>query len=277
MGFWNRSSRSEDPLLKVMLDRYRLNLLSIPRESASVGDLYVQEGNSQYLSTPGSITNFLEPPFEIPPIKTGETMAGVSGTTSKDASGKIGMDFLEGFLNALGPAVVGSKIRGSYESSSKNKIMFKFEDPSRDYVDPGLLGSKVANHTLMKQHALVAENRRYYVVTAVARSSGISITAEGEIKQVMDVDAKVMNLANVSGDISIQKNQTGSVTFKGQKNLAFGIELYELKYIPNNVGGGKFQMNIQMRTLVARGEEQPSQGVLLGDPHKGDTIVTLTD
>ena len=104
MGFWNRFTKNEDPLLKVLLDRYRLNLLSIPREKASVGDLYVQEGNSQYVSTPGSITNFLEPPFEIPSITTAETMAGVSGTTSRDASGKVGIDFLEGFLNALGPA-----------------------------------------------------------------------------------------------------------------------------------------------------------------------------
>ena len=44
-------------------------------------------------------------------------MAGVSGTTSRDASGKVGIDFLEGFLNALGPVGIGHKARGSYESS----------------------------------------------------------------------------------------------------------------------------------------------------------------
>ena len=68
----------------------------------------MQEGNSQYVSTPGSVTNFLEPPFEVPSITTGETMAGVSGTASRDASGKVGIDFLEGFLNALGPAGIGT-------------------------------------------------------------------------------------------------------------------------------------------------------------------------
>ena len=99
------------PLLKMILDKYRLNLLSIPREKASVGDLYVQEGNSPYVSTPGSISNFLEPAFEIPQLTNGEIMAFVSGTTSRDASGKAGMDFLEGFINALGPAVVGSKFK----------------------------------------------------------------------------------------------------------------------------------------------------------------------
>ena len=108
----------------------------------------------------------------------------------------------------------------------------------------------------MKRHALIAEGRRYYLVTAVARSSGISITSEGDNKQVMDIDGQVMKLANVSGYVSIQKTQTGSVTFKGQKNLAFGVELYELEYKTNNGGQeGKFLMSTQKKAVVARGEE----------------------
>jgi hypothetical protein len=273
MGFWDRLRKNEDPLLEKLLDTYRLNLLSIPREKASVGDLYVQEGNSQYVSTPGSITNFLDPPFEVPPITTGETMAGVSGATSRDASGKVGIDFLEGFLNALGPAGIGTKVRGSYESDNKKKITFTFENPTRDYVDPGLVGRKLVDHTLMKRHALIAEGRKYYLVTAVARSSGISITTEGESKQVVDIDAQVMKLANVSGDVSIQKNQTGSVTFKGQKNLAFGVELYELEYVPSNGGQeGKFLMSTQEKAVVARGEDEEKEVVPLFGPDNDVSI-----
>lgn len=278
MGFWERFRKSEDPLLKLILEKYRLNLLSIPRESVAIGDLYVQEGNSQYVSTPGSITNFLDPPLEIPQFKTGETMADVSGTTSRNASGKAGMDFLEGFINALGPAGIGTKVRGSFESSNKNKITFSFKNPTRDYLDPGLLGKKLVNHMLMKEHALIAEGRRYYIVTAVARSSGINIITEGDSNQIMDVDANVMKLANISGDISIQKNQTGNIIFTGQKNLAFGVELYELKYIQNRGEKGKFQMYIPDKPLVARGEEEKeqSQGVLLGD-NDGDATISIID
>lgn len=275
LGFWSRLKKSEDPLLKMILDKYRLNLLSIPREKASVGDLYVQEGNSPYVSTPGSISNFLEPAFEIPQLTNGEIMAFVSGTTSRDASGKAGMDFLEGFLNALGPAVVGSKVRASYESSSKNKITFTFENPTRDYIDPGLLGRKLIDHTLMSQHALIAEGRKYYIVTGVARSSSISVISEGDTKQILDLDAQVMKLANISGDISIQKNQTGRVTFKGDKNLAFGVELYELKYIyDGGEGRGKFRMDIQDKALVARGEEE--QTVPLFGPEE-DVVISINE
>ena len=189
---------------------------------------------------------------------------------------KYWIDFLEGFLNALGPAGIGTKVRGSYESSSKNKITFTFENPTRDYVDPGLVGKKLVDHTLMKRHALIAEGRKYYLITAVARSSGISITTEGDNKQVKDIDAQVMKLANVAGDVSIQKNQTGSVTFKGQKNpSAFGVELYELEYIPNNgVQEGKFQMSTQQKAVVARGEEEETVPLFGPD---NDFTISLSD
>ena len=36
MAFWNRKDKSKDPLLKIILDKYHLNLLSIPRENATV-------------------------------------------------------------------------------------------------------------------------------------------------------------------------------------------------------------------------------------------------
>ena len=276
LGFWSRLKKVEDPLLKMMLDKYRLNLLSIPREKASVGDLYVQEANSPYVSTQGSISNFLEPVFEIPQVINGEVMAFISGTTSRDASGKAGMDFLEGFLNALGPAAVGSKVRASYESSSKNKIVFTFENPTRDYVDPGLLGRKLIDHSLMSQHALIAEGRKYYIVTGVARSSAISVISEGNTKQILDLDAQVMKLANISGDISVQKNQTGQVTFKGGKSLAFGVELYELKFINGGEGRGKFRMDIQENPLVARGEVEEGQTVPIFGPEE-DVAISIQD
>ena len=84
MAFWNRKNKSKDPLLKLILDKYHLNLLSIPRENASVGDLYVQDGDVQHLSSPGSITNFLEPKFEVPQLKIGEILSDISGVTSSD-------------------------------------------------------------------------------------------------------------------------------------------------------------------------------------------------
>jgi hypothetical protein len=37
------------------MDQYQLNLLSVPRESASMGDVYIREGDSKRLSFPSHI------------------------------------------------------------------------------------------------------------------------------------------------------------------------------------------------------------------------------
>ena len=252
MGFWNRSSKSSDPLLKLMFERYNLSLLSIPRENASVGDLYIQDGN-QNLSTPGNVKNFLTGEFQIPSISMGEIMADVTGTTSRDASGKAGMNFLEGFLNALGPAGIGTTVRGSYEGRSQNKIIFTFQNPTRDYVDVFELGKSLINHRIMKENALYATDRHFYIITAVARSSSIGIISEHNSKHTVYVDTGIMNLAKISGGISIENSGAGQITFKGQKNLAFGVELYELKWLEDG-DEARFQMGSIEKPVVARGE-----------------------
>jgi hypothetical protein len=253
MGFWNR--KTSDPLLSLMLERYNLNLLSIPRENATVCDLYMQEGNSQRISTPGHVANFLTGEFQMPQLRTGETMADVGGTTSRDASGKAGINFLEGFLNALGPVGLGTKVKGSYEGHSLNKITFAFQNPIRDYVDAFELGKKLIRHTIMKENALFGKDRRYYIVTGVAKSPSISILTEGNSKHVMDIDAEIMKLAEASGGVSVENKAAGQINFKGQKNLAFGVELYELKYI-ENAQEARFQMGPIESPIVARGPEE---------------------
>jgi hypothetical protein len=92
---------TDDPLLRLLLDKYRLNLLSIPRENASVGDVYTTDGNNQqHASPPGNIKYLLDPPFDFSKIKTvtGEVMADVSGTISNSMSADLGLKiFLKAF------------------------------------------------------------------------------------------------------------------------------------------------------------------------------------
>jgi hypothetical protein len=263
MGFWNRKTR--DPLLDLMLEKYNLNLLSIPRENASVGDLYMQEGNLQRISTPGNVSNFLRGQFQMPAVRTGETMGDVSGTTSRDASGKAGINFLEGFLNALGPAGLGTKVKGSYEGRSLSKITFTFQNPTRDYVDAFDLGKKLIDHTIMEENALYGKDRRYYIVTAVAKSPSISILTEGNSKQLVDIDVEVMKVVDASGGVSVENKAAGQVTFKGSKNLAFGVELYDLKYI-NKGESSRFQMGPINSPIVARGSQERENFIAMSRP-----------
>jgi hypothetical protein len=255
MAFWNRKNKSKDPLLKLILDKYHLNLLSIPRENAFVGDLYVQDGDVQHLSSPGSITNFLEPKFEIPQLKMGEILSDISGVTSSNESGKVGLDLLEGFLNGLGPLGLGLKVRGSYERDSKQTIKFTFTNATRDYVDTGLFGNALGGgYKFNTRNALYEESRRYFVVTAIAKSPSISILLDRDQKQVMDIDAEIKQLVSASGGVSIEASGSGQITFKGDKSLAFGVELFELSY---DMDKQKFSMSTTNEAMGLRGTDMP--------------------
>ena len=266
MGFWNR--KSDDPLLNSILKKYRLNLLSIPRENAQVGDLYMQDDNSNFVSTPGSITNFIIPQLEIPQIKTNEQMSNIAGQASNDISGKAGFDFLEGFLDKLGAVGIGGKIRGAYEGSKSNKIVFAFPNPRRDSIDPFEFGSKLRGKKFMTDNPLYAENRRYYVVTGVAKTNSISIEIQGDEKNSVDVTANISQIVDASGNLKLEKNQSGKLTFTGDKELAFGVELYELGYSNEKE---KFVMNSPDDAIVVRGNGEPA---LLGDVD-GDAFISI--
>jgi len=269
MGFWNRNS--SDPLLNSLLKKYHLNLLSVPRENALVGDLYMQDNNSNVVSTPGNIANFLIPKFEIPAIKQNEQMADVSGQVSRDISGNAGFDFLEGFLEKLGAAGVAAKIRGTYEGSKNNKILFGYPNPKRDSVDPFEFGTKLIGHSFMTENPLYSEGRRYYVVTGVAKTNSLSIELHGDEKQALDVNANIAEIANASGGFKLENNQEGKITYTGDKNLVFGVELYELEY-PKD--GHKFSMSPMENAKILRGGPT-DRAALIGDPNEGDAFISI--
>src|SRR5262249_43731482 len=102
LKFWNNRNE-DDPLLHLFIHRYKLNLLNVPRENSSIGDLYLQDKGKE-ISPPQQITHFLDPPFEVPhsAITIGEKMGEISGTFSKDVHIDILFDLLGGFLSALG-------------------------------------------------------------------------------------------------------------------------------------------------------------------------------
>jgi hypothetical protein len=211
----------------------------------------------------------------MPPTKTGEAMADISGNTSRNESSKVGLDLLEGFLNALGPVGLGSKVKGTYERDNKQTIKFTFTNPLRDSVDVILLGSQLANgYTFNEKNALYAEGRRYFIVTGVAKSSSISIIAEGDQKQLMDVDAEVKQLVSASGGVSIETSGSGQITFKGTKNLAFGVEISELKY---DTEQQRFLMSSVNEPRKLRGPSSITKGKFIGDPMEGNAFVTLSN
>jgi hypothetical protein len=223
--------KKEDPLLQIMMKEYQVNLLSVPREKSSLGDVYIREGNNKRLSFPSQISSFLEPHFQMPPPKSDEEFGNnVSGTTSDRVDASMGLEFLEGFLNVLSMGNFGTKVRAYFEQKGTQKVSFSFADATRDSVDPELLRSELGRYHVKEDSNLSEEGQRYYIVTGLAKSPSISIIAEGENQKKLDIDAKAGGISTISSDVSIQKSQEGKIIFNGQKRLVFGVELCELEY-----------------------------------------------
>src|SRR5882724_11537662 len=103
---------SDDPLLKAFLDKYHLNLLSVPRDGSRIGDLYVHANGRT--SSPGNVSHFLKPQLELPEVKADEHMADVQGMATNAVAFSIGLGLLEGFFAALGVLGTFQSIEAEY-------------------------------------------------------------------------------------------------------------------------------------------------------------------
>jgi hypothetical protein len=155
-------------------------------------------------------------------------MADVAGTVSASISAKAGLSFLGAFLAALGAAPVLDKIRVSFDAGTARVMSFRFTEAVRDSVDPLKLGTRLRGAKLVADHPSVSPENRFYLVTGVARTASISVTAQDDRGGEADLELGLAALADVSPRLKIERTGKGDVTFRGEKRLAFGLELHEL-------------------------------------------------
>jgi hypothetical protein len=253
----------------LFLDKYHLNLLAVPREKSRVGDLYVYSAGRT--SSPGHITEFLEPKLQLPVLDQGEQMADVQGIVTGAVSFSTGVELLEGFFVAVGDPAIFQGIRTEYSREKAHSFQFSFLQPMRDSIDVGVMGSKLIRHRFKKQHALVNEGNRYYLVTATAKSKNITVSAQTKRKMSVELNTKVLNLAKVANKISLQKSGDGKVTFAGPTQLVFRVEIYVLPYDKEE---HKLKIimpkcAIKVRSGLGDANEMPIKPAFIGD-EKGD-------
>jgi hypothetical protein len=217
-----------DPLVRLFLDRYHLNLLPVPRERAACGQLYVKRGRA--VSAPGDVRELFEPAVELPPVLPDEVLADIAGTLSEKVTVKVGLSLLESFLVALGAAGVVDKVKAGYQRSSASGARFRFADATRDSMDPLSLGTAFLDRRFIRRHAFVAPENRYYIVGAVVRTPSISILVEDQTSNAVDLGAEAMAVLDAEASVSAERLETGEIRYAGGKRLAIGVELYELRF-----------------------------------------------
>jgi hypothetical protein len=219
---------ANDELIRRFLDRYNVNLLSMPGRRVQCGSVYIEE--SGRFTAPGLLSDIVEPkitlrkPFEEPKLPD------LSGTWSGSVSVKIGIGLLENFLTALGAAGLIHELKASVQNTNARNFAFRFARVSRESLVPTALGRALIGRHFLQSHPWVSQGNRYYVVAAVLRSNSISVRGLDKRDSAVDLGAGVATMADVHTGVQVTKASTSELVYSGRDPLAIGVELYELRW-----------------------------------------------
>ena len=229
---------TDDPLVKAMLEKYGLNLLSIPRKDGSCGDLYITEG--AHVLPPSRLASVMLPPApDLPKVKRNEKLGDLIGVSSKSVSTDAGFGLFATLLEAFGAAGLLSKIEAKYRQKSVRALRLQLKDAVRDSIDPVILGSRISACKFDGGNPLIDAKKKYYVVVGVVKTRSMAILSDSESKAKIgfapeDI-AGIKALCEASAGIEFDAN--GTLTYTGSERLAVGVELLELK-LDFKGGGG---------------------------------------
>jgi hypothetical protein len=262
-----------DPLVRAFLDTYKVNLLSVPRENAEVGDAYVEMANGS-VSAPGKLRHLLTPEIRMPDILPDELMATIRGKQTRALDLSAGINLLEGFFSAIGADAAVGKIKAEYQRKRVGKLRFQLKNATRDAVDAFEFGKALIPCQLNGQQPFVQDGNRYYAVIGVLRSRSITVSTEDERANKIEVAADALKSAiAIDGKFGITRENSGDITYEGAVPLAFGVELVELLY---NREQKKFLLSgITDPKVVRRVGDDKERRVFVGDPDGGNVFIDL--
>lgn len=219
---------TNDVLIRRFLDRYQVNLLSMPGRRVRCGSVYIKEGGR--ITAPSLLSEIIEPPLVLADPFVEDDLADLSGTWSDSVSFKVGISLLENFLNALGAAGLIDKLQASVKETSVRNIAFRFQQVSRESLSPAGLGTALAGHRFVQSNPWVRDGNQYFAVTSVLRSTSISIQGRDKQDSAVDLGAGLATVADVDAKVQVKRESTSDVTYSGSGPLAIAVELYELSW-----------------------------------------------
>ena len=217
---------THDPLVRLFLDRYHLNLLPTPRQRTDCGDLYVEDRRG--VSPPIAISTLFAGGLQLPAVDRDERLGALEGVLSETRDTGIGLSLLDGLLTAIGALGVIASLQTSYERAGTLGLRFEFRDATRDTIDPGALGHALLDRRLIEDHPIVRGAKRYYVVTGVVRTPSVTVHRTRAASAGAGVDIDVAGVAGAHTSFRVEQSGEDTHTYSGPRPLAIGVELYEL-------------------------------------------------
>jgi hypothetical protein len=221
----------EDPLIRVLTDRYRLNILRMPRPGIGVGELLIREGKD--LRCSGSVSRLFDPPLSLPDLKV-VPLPDVSGMTTVGFSAAASAAPLAGFLAALG--VVGvSSVEAGLRRAQGVSVSFSLTGTQYHSSDVVTLGEELADRLLRQDNALYTRDRAFYLVTAAATVTGMRIAFSADSESAAKAALSVQHVIDTQSSIVTRHNTDGYLAVSGPEAVTFGVAVMRLKLDGNSL------------------------------------------
>jgi hypothetical protein len=262
----------KDPLVRLLTDRYRLNILRVPRAGISIGDLLVDDSGD--LRHMGEFSRFFDPALELP-IADCEPLAPVSGAASKAISVKVAANPMAAFLTALGLSGITS-LSAKFQATRHLDVTFQISGATLESIDVVELGNELAGRVLRTDNALYRDDRKFFVAHSVARATGLNLGFQAKGNTGAELAADIVQVAKVSGSVTVEHTSGAQISVTGSTPLVFGLAVLRLTQEP-----GQLKLDlptnlqpVRRRASATKGTAKEVPSVLFGDP-QGEILIDM--
>lgn len=221
----------DDPLIRILTDRYKLNILRLPRRGVGVGELVIREGKD--LRCAGSVKRFFDPDLDIPRIESA-ALPDVDGISSARLSSSIAAAPLTGILTALGVPYMPS-VSASFRRARDVSVTFTLTGTRYQKTDLVALGGELASRVMRRDNALYNPAREYYIAHAAAEASGLKVGFESAAAKEASLHLELAEIINADTQVNAIGDQSGHLIVSSPEPVTFGIAVVRLKLDGDNL------------------------------------------
>jgi hypothetical protein len=236
----------DDPLVRILTERYKLNILRLPRPGIGVGELLIREGKD--LKCSGRITKLFDPELEIQedgPVP----LPDLGGVTTAHLSATVAAAPLAGLLAALGAVGVSSidaRLRRAHDVS----VVFGITGAQYRTTDLVTLGDELASRVVRHGNALYRAGREFYVANAAAQAAGIKIAFSASSERAARLALEIEQLIKAESSMGVARDESGYLVLSRPEPVTFGLAVIQL--VPD---GSSLRFEATDRLRAVRGKE----------------------
>ena len=207
------------------LKSLNLNTILQPQEDIAPLHLLGEYGGARGII--GTLSQLVDGGGALPAITSGAA-ANINGQRSSKLPISLGLNILGNIIGAMGGNI---GVTASYEKVKK--VDFSFSNVMRRRANTISIGDFLESAEIRWDHIILKKylfgSGKLYVLTEVVTSKKIGVTAYQANNAVLKLEVPVIQAA-VGGSVTVgsEAQSTATVTYEGDKDLAFGFAAIEL-------------------------------------------------